>query len=112
LGLREANTDVGVTLPRFSASVGTRFNDVSSLGFVHADVAARITEYLDGRASTSWDTRRGVAVEHRVGVNVHYQCWAFTIEYVDRHRDEDEVRFSINLLGLGQLGTRTGTGIR
>jgi LPS-assembly protein len=112
LGLREANADVGVTLPRFAASVGPRFNDVAPLGFVHAEVAGRITENLNGRASTSWDTRRGVAVEHRVGFDLHYQCWAFTIEYADRHRNEDEVRFSINLLGLGQIGTRTGTGIR
>jgi len=85
---------------------------VATLNFVRAELSARLTTYLDARASTAWDARRGVALENRVGIDLHFQCWAIMIEYVDRHRNEDEVRFSVNLLGLGQVGTRTGTGIR
>ena len=55
---------------------------------------------------------RGTKVEHRFGVDIHFQCWAILLEYVDRHHNEDEFRFSVNLLGLGQTGSRVGTGIR
>jgi hypothetical protein len=27
------------------------------------------------------------------------------VEYINRHRDENEFRFSINLLGVGQSGS-------
>jgi len=56
--------------------------------------------------------KRGTKVEDRVGVDIHFQCWAISLEYIDRHKNEDEFRFSINLLGVGQTGTKFGTGIR
>lgn len=112
LGLREANTDLTAVFRDVSATVGTRFNEVATLSFVRAELAASLTANLDARASTSWDAQRGLAVETRIGLDFHYQCWAIMIEYVDRHRNEDEVRLSINLLGLGQVGSRAGTGIR
>ena len=56
--------------------------------------------------------KRGTKVENRFGVDIHFQCWAILLEYVDRHKNEDEFRVSINLLGIGQTGTRFGTGIR
>jgi hypothetical protein len=112
LGLRELNTDVSANLGRVTATVGTRFNEVAELSFVRAELAARLTGNLEARASTNWDAKNAVIIENRVGIELHYQCWAIMIEYVDRHNSEDEVRLSINLLGLGQVGTRTGAGIR
>ncbi len=52
----------------------------------------------------------GSKVENRVGVDIQWQCWSVLLEYVDRHRSDDELRFTVNLLGIGQTGTRFGTG--
>jgi hypothetical protein len=112
LGLRELNTDVAATVGDVTATVGTRFNEVADLSFVRAELAARLTANLHARASTNWDAKNAVIIENRIGFELHYQCWAIMVEYVDRHNSEDEVRFSVNLLGLGQVGSRMGTGLR
>jgi len=112
LGLREINTDLAATVGPVLGAVGTRFNEVLTLSFLSAEVAARLTSFLDARASTYWDIRRGKAVELRVGFDLRFQCWAIMVEYVRREDNDDEVRFSVNLLGLGQTGTKFGTGFR
>lgn len=43
--------------------------------------------------------------------NEYMKAEAFgRVEYVNRHGDENEFRISINLLGLGQLGTSARSG--
>jgi lipopolysaccharide assembly outer membrane protein LptD (OstA) len=111
-GLLSANVDVGVNVGDVSVSAGTRFNDRSGLHIVKGDVRARLTSFLDAHASTHYDVVGGTKVENRVGVDLHFQCWAIALEYIDRHHNEDEVKFSINLLGIGQTGAKTTTGIR
>jgi LPS-assembly protein len=113
LGMRTANADLYAIYRDISLAVGTRFNEIDSpFTTANGAVAARITPNLNLRASTEWDVLAGVKVESRVGVDIHWQCWAIFLEYVDRHKDEDEFRFSVNLLGLGQTGTRVGAGLR
>ncbi len=113
LGLRAATADVIGTYKDVAAALGTRFNEINSKYLTaNASIAARITSYLNGRVSTEWDVANGSKVENRFGVDLHFQCWAILLEYIDRHNNEDEFRFSVNLLGLGQTGTRVGTGIR
>jgi LPS-assembly protein len=127
LGLRTATADVTGTYKDVDAALGVRHNDISLVPLLgtrlddeldtrfltaNAEIAARITAHVNARASTHWDVKRGTKVENRFGVDIHFQCWAILLEYVDRHNNEDEFRFSINLLGLGQTGTRFGTGIR
>ena len=51
----------------------------------------------------------------RFGLDVLCQCASVTLEYVRRQgvglaRNEDEVHFSVNLLGLGRIGTKAGLG--
>ncbi len=113
LGMRTAYADLFALYRDVSLAVGTRFNEIG-MPFTTANgsMAARITPYLSMRAATEWDVLAGVKVESRVGVDIHWQCWAIYLEYVDRHKDEDEFRFSVNLLGLGQIGSRLGTGLR
>jgi hypothetical protein len=42
---------------------------------------------------------------------VHWQCWALAMEYIRRQQRDDEVRFTLNLLGVGApLSTRVGLG--
>ena len=43
-----------------------------------------------------------------MGIDWRFSCWAIMAEYVNRHGDGNELRISINLLGLSQLGTRSG----
>ena len=112
LGLRRAGVGVTGSYRDVSAGAGTRFDEITGYHTVDGDVAAKLNRHLDAHAVTSWDASKGVFVENRFGLDIHWQCWAIRLEYIARHRNEDEVRFSVNLLGLGQVGTRTGAGIR
>lgn len=112
LGLRSGNTDLSATYRDVSLSVGTRYSEITNVNFFNATVAARLASFIDARASANWDLRTGAKVETRVGVDVRFQCWAIMLEYIDRHQNEDEVRFSVNLLGIGQVGSKTGLGLQ
>lgn len=110
LGLREANADVGAVFRDFSFAVGPRFNEQAGLRTVRAEATARLTPNLDARGAAFFDVGNGTPVEARGGFDWRFCCWAVTVEYINRHRDENEVRFSINLLGLGQTGTTARAG--
>ena len=112
LGLRTANADIFANYrDLFIVSAGARFNEIGSpFNTVNGSVLAKVGSHMNVRASTEYDVLNGTKVENRVGVDIHFQCWAILLEYIDRHRSEDEFRFSVNLLGLGQTGTRFGTG--
>jgi LPS-assembly protein len=74
-------------------------------------LAARILPNLGVRASTAFDIRAGQPVEVRLGMDLIYQCWAILLEYVHRPQtDDNEIRATVNLLGLGQFGTGFGLG--
>jgi LPS-assembly protein len=111
LGLRTANADVFATYRDITVAVGSRFNEIGSpFSTVTAGIQARIGAHVNVRATTEYDVLNTSKVENRVGVDIHWQCWSVLLEYVDRHRSDDEIRFSVNLLGIGQTGTRFGTG--
>lgn len=110
-GLQKINAEVALNFKDVTTSVGTRFNDQPGqpeFHYVRGDIAARLTHWLQARASSAWDVNAGAPVESRLALDIQFQCWAIHLEYVNRHRNEDEVRFSVNLLGLGQLGSRVG----
>jgi hypothetical protein len=63
------------------------------------------------RSAINWDLRREEFVENRVGLDLRFDCWAFSFEYIGRKDDEDEFRFTVNLLGVGApLRTSLGLG--
>ena len=107
-GLREANADIRLTYPRFMAAVGPRFNEQGDSQYLKAESSAKVTDNLDVRTLTAWDVLKGKAIENRVGIDWRFSCWSIMAEYVNRHVDGHEFRISINLLGVGQLGTRSG----
>jgi hypothetical protein len=113
-GVQTFNTDISVAVPRGSASVGTRYSDPAQLTYLQGALAANVTRHLTGRTSTNWDVRTDTLVESRFAVDLKYQCWLFTLEYIKRNPlagAEDEVRFALNLLGLGgPIGTTFGLG--
>ena len=112
LGLRSVNTDISASLWDVTATVGTRFDDRANIEFVRGEILAKLSRYLDVRASTNYDIKAGTNVESRVGVDVHCQCATISVTYINRAaqgglgRSEDEVNFSVNLLGVGQVGSR------
>lgn len=105
LGLREANADIRLTYPRFVAAVGPRFNEQGNSEYLKAEAWVRVLNNFDVRALSAWDVLKGTAIENRVGIDWRFSCWSILAEYVNRHGDENEFRVSINLLGIGQLGT-------
>lgn len=110
-GVRTATTDVSLNLARLSAGVGTRYSRDERVSFVQAHATAELTRWLAGRLETNWDVRTDTLVENRVAADLRWQCWALSIEFVSRHGREDELRFALNLLGVGApLTTSTGIG--
>jgi LPS-assembly protein len=108
LGLREANADIRLVYPRFAVAVGPRFNEQGHSRYAKAEALVKVLSNVDVRGSTAWDVLRGRAIENRVGIDWRFSCWTVMAEYVNRRGDENEFRISINLLGLGQVGTRSG----
>ena len=102
---RDANADISATFRGFSASAGPRFNEQQGFRFLQAAATARLSRFVDAKTSTAWDVTAGRATEARVGLDIHFDCWAITTEYVQRYGQDNEFRFSINLLGVGQAGT-------
>jgi LPS-assembly protein len=108
-GFATSTADIALTVPRFSASVGTRYTRPDN--FLQASMRAELTPNLVARATTNWDIRTDTFVENQLALDIRFQCWAITVEYVGRNRDEDELRFAVNLLGIGApITTRTGLG--
>jgi LPS-assembly protein len=110
-GIRTATTDVSLNVPRVSAGAGTRYSRDERVNFLQAHATAELTRWLVGRVETNWDMRTNTLVENRVAADLRWQCWALTVEFVSRSEGGDELRFALNLLGLGApLTTSTGIG--
>jgi hypothetical protein len=71
------------------------------------EALVKVLSNVDVRGSTAWDVLRGRAIENRAGIDWRFSRWS---EYVNRHGDESEFRVSINLRGLGRLGTSARPG--
>src|SRR2546425_1087131 len=131
-------TDVAVTLPVVTATVGTRFDrrtpfvpdwveipgtynpglplpERATVNFLQGSIAAEVSKNLTLRVSTNYDARMDTFVESRFGADFKFQCWALVVEYINRSPEfagktaDNEFRFSLNLLGVGGvLSTRLG----
>jgi LPS-assembly protein len=108
-GIQTGTTDLAVNVAPVIASIGTRYSKPDRVNFVQARLRADVAQWAVARFSTDWDLREDVFVESRFAFDFKWSCWALSLEYVSRHDDEDEVRFAINLLGVGGS---VGTGSR
>jgi LPS-assembly protein len=109
-GVREATVDASVNTERVAAVVGYRYDHDASSNVVNASLGARLHTNVDAYAATHWDIREGRAVENRFGLDFRFQCFTIMVEYVNRPKDEDELRFAVGLLGIGTTGSKFGTG--
>ena len=106
-----ATADFSVSRPRGSGSIGIRYSEPGKITFLQAGLNTEIVRWASLRSTINWDLRRGDFAETRVATDFRWQCWALTIEYVSRTRRDDEVRFAVNLLGVGgPIGTSVGLG--
>ncbi len=119
--VRKVNSDISLLLQDLALTVGTRYDLVSKIQFFRGEATGRVSRYLSLRGSADWDADKDVLVETRLGADLHFQCWAFSVTYVHRSSasnpstpgssgSDDEFRFSLDLLGVGAVGTRTGIG--
>jgi len=126
IGTSYSNPQLGAgptagTVPEFvqvpgTYNLGGRESSGATVNFLRASAKSELTRNVAVRAQTYWDIKSDTFVENRFGVDLRFDCWGLALEYVDRSREdggaaEDEFRFTVNLLGIGQaLSTRIGTG--
>ena len=91
---------------------GTNVPESSAIHFLQGSVSVDIWRNLVVRAQTNWDIRTDTFVESRFGLDFKFDCWAVSAEYVKRSKDiatgqnaDDEFRFSLHLLGLGNIAS-------
>ena len=118
-GVQIASGDIMVGVEPVSVSVGSRYSDPGNINFITTGLVADITNYLTLRNSNFFDARTQSFVESRAAADIKFQCWALTVEYVHREGRDDELRFAVNLLGVGGpfrtsvgLGALAGSGER
>jgi LPS-assembly protein len=116
-GFQAVNSDIGLQFQDLTASIGTRWNGPSDITFIRGEATARLSQYLTLRGASDWDAAQGVFVENRVGTDIRFQCWALALTYVNRSQastpsveTDHEFRFSLDLLGIGAIGSRAGFG--
>jgi LPS-assembly protein len=115
-GLQQANNDLTVRVEPVGVTVGSRYSDPGNINFLVTGLSLDVTRYVSIQNTNNYDIRSGTFVESRVATEIKFDCWALTFEYVHRNGRDDEMRFALNLLGLGGpirtslgLGTLEGT---
>jgi LPS-assembly protein len=110
-GVQSATSDLIVRTDPVSVSVGSRYSDPGRFNFITTGLVADISRYLTLRNSNFFDARSLSFVESRAAADIKFQCWALTVEFVHRERQDDELNFSVNLLGVGgPIRTSVGLG--
>jgi LPS-assembly protein len=106
-----ATADLSVARPYASGSLGIRYSEPGRITFLQGALHASVSRWATVRTSVNWDLYRTEFTETRIATDFHWQCWALTVEYVNRARRDDEIRFAVNLLGVGgPIGTSVGLG--
>ena len=105
--LATATTDLSATISRVAAAVGTRYDVEQRTNFLQGSLRVELTEHVVARVATNWDLRTDTFVENQFGVDLRFQCYEISVMFIDRNREvgrrgaDEELRFSVNLLGIG-----------
>jgi lipopolysaccharide assembly outer membrane protein LptD (OstA) len=118
-GIQIATSDLGIRVDPVTLSVGSRYSDPSRINFLTTGLTLDIASYVTLRNTNYYDVRSNTFVESRAGIDIKFQCWALSVEYVHRTDRDDSLQFAINLLGVGGpvrtsigLGALEGSGER
>jgi len=124
-GLQSATTNLGLVLPpqaaaslgltaasigQAAAVISTTYDKNAKVNFVQGGATADITRFVTARFQTNWSVESGAFVENRYGLDIKFQCWALSLEYITRFQSSNEFRFTLNLLGVGGFGSGIGLG--
>jgi LPS-assembly protein len=110
-GLQSAINDVTVRLDPVGVTVGSRYSDPGNINFLVTGLSLDLTRFLHVQNTNNYDIRSGTFVESRVSADIRLDCWTLTFEYVRRHDRDSEMRFALNLLGVGgPIRTSVGLG--
>ncbi len=99
-----------VSIGSAAAAISTSYDKNANINFVQGVATADITRFVTARFQTNWSVESGAFVENRYGLDIKFQCWAVALEYITRFRNSDEFRFTVNLLGVGGIGSGFGLG--
>jgi len=103
--------DISTEVPRGQVGIGIRYSDPAKITFLQGGTTLNPWPWLTTRANINWDLYHLTFAESRAAVEFHWQCWALAIEYINRAKRDDEVRFTLNLLGVsGPISTKVGLG--
>ncbi len=103
--------DVQTEIPRGALNAGVRYSDPAKITFLQAGFSVSPWAWLTTRGTINWDLYTTTFVENRLAFDLHWQCWALSIELINRAKRDDEIRFTLNLLGVsGPISTRVGLG--
>jgi len=103
--------DLQTAIPRGALNVGFRYSDPAKITFLQGGFSVSPWAWLTTRGNINWDLYTTTFVENRLAFDLHWQCWALSIELINRHLRDDEIRFTLNLLGIsGPISTRVGLG--
>ena len=98
-------------IPRGLLNVGVSYSDPSHNTFLQGGFAVTPWPWLTTRGTVNWDLHTTTFAESRLTMELHWQCWALAIELVNRSMRADEIRFTLNLLGVsGPITTSVGLG--
>jgi LPS-assembly protein len=111
-GVQSATSDLIVrAADALSVSVGSRYSDPGRFNFITTGLLADVSRWVTLRNTNFFDARDMSFVESRVAADIKFQCWALTVEFVHRQGRDDELRFAVNLLGVGgPISTSVGLG--
>jgi hypothetical protein len=110
-GLQAANNDMTVRVEPVGVTVGSRYSDPGNINFLVTGLNLDISRYVSVQNTNNYDIRSSTFVESRVSTDIKFDCWTLTFEYVHRHGRDDEMRFALNLLGVGgPIRTSVGLG--
>jgi LPS-assembly protein len=110
-GLQTATTNLNVLLqPWGAASISTSYDRKANVNFIQGGASADITRFVTARVQTNWNVQSGTFVQNNYGIDIKFQCWALSLEYITRFQSSNEFRFTLNLLGVGGYGSGVGVG--
>ena len=98
-------------IPRGLLNVGVSYSDPSHNTFLQGGFAVTPWPWLTTRGTVNWDLHTTTFAESRLTLELHWQCWALAVEGIHRSGRADELRFTLNLLGVsGPITTSVGLG--
>jgi LPS-assembly protein len=102
---------LSTVIPRGLLNLGVSYSDPSHNTFLQGGFAVTPWPWLTTRGTVNWDLHTTTFAESRLTMELHWQCWALAIELVNRSMRADEIRFTLNLLGVsGPITTSVGLG--